>query len=87
MAYSWSTQVVVVTDAGDGRAHYHPTWKLQPLTGSRQIQVMCSRLISPAPLVAPIGPTCPDCITAMTRSEVHPRPSWLRQRLRAMWTS
>lgn len=84
MTDTCSTATVMVTDAGDGRAHCGPAQELQPLTGIQQVRVMCGRLISPAPLVAPIGPTCPDCINAMAGSNVGTNPSSrFRRHLRA----
>jgi hypothetical protein len=64
MAFSWSC-AVLVTDVGDGRAHLRGDWDPQPLTGVRPVSVLCGRLISPAPLVAPIGPRCTSCVAAI----------------------
>lgn len=61
---------ILVTDSGDGRAHYCDDSELQPLTGVRGVRVVCGQSISPAPLVVPIGPRCDDCVTAATRADV-----------------
>ena len=63
MAYSWSAPILV-SDLGDGHAHYRGDREPGPLTGVR-IRVMCGRLIDPAPLVAPIGSQCRDCAAAL----------------------
>lgn len=63
MAFSRSG-AILVTDVDDGRAHLRGDWERQPLTGLRQVSVLCGRSISPAPLVAPVGPTCTSCIAA-----------------------
>jgi hypothetical protein len=63
MAFSWSS-AILVTDVGDGRAHLLRESEPHPLTGMRQVSVLCGQLISPAPLVVPVGPMCAGCVEA-----------------------
>jgi hypothetical protein len=90
MADSLST-AILVTDIGDGgHAHYRHE-EQQPSTDIQQVRVLCGRLIIPAPLVAPIGPKCRDCMIETSRTDIQsgPEPS-LRRCLRTaagLWRS
>jgi hypothetical protein len=83
MICSWSS-AIVVTDIGDGRAHPRAASESQPLTGVRQVSVLCGRLISPAPLVAPEGRTCASCVAAAraTNAQASSEPPSLHGYLR-----
>lgn len=66
---------LTVTSSGDGRNHLLGDHLIDdgdsatPRAAERgQHRALCGRLITAAPLVAPPGPTCLDCETALHRS-------------------
>jgi hypothetical protein len=55
MARYWPAPILI-TDIY-GRAHYPAS---EPVRVG-PVQTVCGQLITPAPLIAPVGDTCPDC--------------------------